>query len=152
MKPTVVFISSILAVIAVVALLMMFPKPMLFVVLGFFVVVGIHDIFQKKHSILRNFPLIGHLRFLSGGVGSEIRQYFVESDTDGKLLNRINGHTFIHVQNFKIQIILLERSMIYKQKELSGQSILFIQVNIWMKHQEFILEEKNAHSHIMQAL
>lgn len=37
----------------------------------------IFDIFQKKHSISRNFPLVGRLRFLLEDVGPELRQYIV---------------------------------------------------------------------------
>ena len=50
--------------------------------------VGIHDLVQSRHSILRNYPLLGHLRFLAEGVGPEIRQYFVESNTGGRPFDR----------------------------------------------------------------
>lgn len=43
---------------------------------------GIRDLLQKKHSILRNYPVIGHLRFILEDIRPEIRQYFVESDED----------------------------------------------------------------------
>lgn len=33
------------------------------------------DLTQRKHAILRNFPLIGHLRYLLEAVGPELRQY-----------------------------------------------------------------------------
>lgn len=95
MKPVVVFISGVLIAIIVIALLFVFPKPMMFIILGLLIALGIHDIFQKKHTILRNFPIIGHLRFVLEGIGPEIRQYFIESDTDGKPLNR-NQRTYIY--------------------------------------------------------
>ncbi len=49
---------------------------------------GLWDVTQKKHSILRNYPLVGHLRFLLEGMGPEIHQYLVESDQDGRPFNR----------------------------------------------------------------
>jgi glutamate synthase domain-containing protein 2 len=49
---------------------------------------GLWDVTQKKHSILRNFPVVGHLRFLIEGMGPEIHQYLVESDQDGRPFNR----------------------------------------------------------------
>lgn len=52
-------------------------------------IVGIYDIFQKQSAILRNFPIIGHFRILLSGFGPEIRQYFVESDTNGTPFNRL---------------------------------------------------------------
>jgi glutamate synthase domain-containing protein 2 len=44
--------------------------------------VGVHDFFQRRHAVLRNYPLIGHLRFLLEFVRPELRQYFLESDQD----------------------------------------------------------------------
>src|SRR5690242_2590520 len=49
---------------------------------------AIANIRQKKHAILRNFPVIGYLRYLLETVRPEIRQYFIESDLDGKPFNR----------------------------------------------------------------
>jgi glutamate synthase domain-containing protein 2 len=43
---------------------------------------------QKKHAILRNFPLVGYFRYLFEAIRPEIRQYFFESDLDGKPFNR----------------------------------------------------------------
>ena len=44
--------------------------------------VGAYDLTQRRHSILRNYPLIGHIRFLLEAIRPEIRQYIVESDRD----------------------------------------------------------------------
>ncbi|WP_410211075.1 FMN-binding glutamate synthase family protein [Aquirhabdus sp.] len=49
---------------------------------GAFVVLGFRDRFQSHHAILRNYPIIGHMRFLFEEFRPEIRQYFIESDTD----------------------------------------------------------------------
>ncbi len=51
---------------------------------GFFAVVAVHDVTQRKHAILRNFPIIGHLRYLIEKVGPELRQYIV-ADNDEEL-------------------------------------------------------------------
>ena len=50
--------------------------------------VGFSDVIQRRHSILRNYPIAAHLRFLLEEVRPEIRQYFLESDTDGSPFNR----------------------------------------------------------------
>ena len=42
--------------------------------------VAIYDVTQKKHAILRNFPVLGHFRFLIESVGPEFRQYIVASN------------------------------------------------------------------------
>lgn len=43
--------------------------------------VGLHDLLQSRHAILRNYPIWGHLRFFFEFVRPEIRQYFIEDDT-----------------------------------------------------------------------
>ena len=53
-----------------------------FLLFSFLSIVGIHDRLQTKSSILRNYPVIGHLRFMLEFIRPEIRQYFIESDND----------------------------------------------------------------------
>src|SRR5512138_521027 len=47
---------------------------------GVLVIVGVRDTLQARHAVLRNYPVIGHLRFLLEWIRPEIRQYFIESD------------------------------------------------------------------------
>ncbi len=49
---------------------------------------GIYDLAQTRHSILRNYPVIGHMRFLFEGIRPEIRQYLIESDQDEEPFSR----------------------------------------------------------------
>lgn len=49
---------------------------------------GIVDVIQSSHSILRNYPVIGHMRFLFEGIRPEIRQYLIESDQDEEPFSR----------------------------------------------------------------
>lgn len=48
----------------------------------------ISDVVQKKHSVLRNYPLIGRLRFLLERQGDYIRQYFIAGERDEMPFNR----------------------------------------------------------------
>ena len=43
---------------------------------------GVHDLLQRRHAILRNYPVTGHLRFLFENFRPEIRQYLIEGDRD----------------------------------------------------------------------
>ncbi|MGZ5194689.1 MAG: FMN-binding glutamate synthase family protein [Ramlibacter sp.] len=52
------------------------------------VLVGVRDLRQSRHAILRNYPVIGHLRFLFEYVRPELRQYFIESDTEAAPFSR----------------------------------------------------------------
>ena len=49
---------------------------------------GVADVTQKKHAILRNFPVVGHFRYLLESVSPEIQQYFIESNTSGRPFSR----------------------------------------------------------------
>jgi glutamate synthase domain-containing protein 2 len=50
---------------------------------GFFALVGLRDLTQTKHAILRNYPIAAHLRFILENIRPEMRQYFFEADKDG---------------------------------------------------------------------
>lgn len=45
-------------------------------------VLGLYDIKQTKHSVLRNYPVVGHFRWLFEGIRPEIRQYLIEADDE----------------------------------------------------------------------
>lgn len=55
---------------------------------GPLVALGLHDVLQRKHTVLRNFPIIGHGRYLMEAIRPEIQQYFVERDTDSNPISR----------------------------------------------------------------
>lgn len=48
----------------------------------------IYDLLQKKHSLLRNFPVLGHMRYILEFFRPEIQQYFVANDEDERPFNR----------------------------------------------------------------
>ena len=50
--------------------------------------VGVYDLRQTRRSILRNYPVIGHLRFTLEFIRPEIRQYFIESDNEATPFSR----------------------------------------------------------------
>jgi glutamate synthase domain-containing protein 2 len=52
------------------------------------VVVGVHDLQQSKHAILRNYPVIGHIRFLLEFIRPELRQYFIEGESEAVPFSR----------------------------------------------------------------
>ena len=66
------------------------------------IVIGIHDIIQTKSSILRNYPILAHFRFLFELIRPEIRQYFLEDDTSANPFSR-NQRSIVY-QRAKQQI------------------------------------------------
>jgi len=49
---------------------------------------GVRDLLQKQHSIRRNYPILGNLRFFFEFIRPELRQYIVESDTEARPFSR----------------------------------------------------------------
>ncbi|MEB3022588.1 FMN-binding glutamate synthase family protein [[Mycobacterium] crassicus] len=49
---------------------------------------GIYDLLQTRHSVLRNYPVLGHLRFLMEDLRPELQQYFIERNFDGRPYDR----------------------------------------------------------------
>ena len=49
---------------------------------------AIYDLAQRKHSVLRNYPVLGHMRFLLEALRPELQQYFIERNFDGRPFDR----------------------------------------------------------------
>jgi glutamate synthase domain-containing protein 2 len=67
----------------------------------------LNNVFQKKHTLLRNYPLLGYFRYLFESIRPEMRQYFWESDTDGRPFNR------------------RQRSIVYQRSKNVRQTVAF---------------------------
>ena len=52
------------------------------------IVVVVYDLSQRKHAILRNFPIIGHFRYILESVGPELRQYIVTNNNEERPFSR----------------------------------------------------------------
>lgn len=52
------------------------------------VLLVIHDLVQKRHAVIRNFPVIGHLRYMLEAIGPELRQYIVTSNNEERPFSR----------------------------------------------------------------
>ena len=58
------------------------------VLFGGLSLLGLHDVLQRRHSILRNYPVSGHVRWMAEFVRPEIRQYLLESDEEAVPFSR----------------------------------------------------------------
>src|SRR5699024_9024118 len=56
---------------------------------------------QKGHSILRNYPLLGRVRYFLENIGPEFRQYWFESDTDGRPFSREDYQQIVRNAKYK---------------------------------------------------
>ncbi len=88
-------ISSFLA-LGIAILLSVFVSAWWYIFLAlvvFLIVLGIIDMTQTRHSIMRTYPVFGRMRYWMEALRPKMYQYFVESDTDGRPINRIDRST-----------------------------------------------------------
>jgi glutamate synthase domain-containing protein 2 len=78
-----------------------------FVLAGPVFLLGVADSLQRKQAVRRNFPVIGHFRYLLEMIRPEINQYFIESNMDGTPFNRET------------------RSIVYQRAKLQLQTLPF---------------------------
>lgn len=76
-------------------LLFLWPLYGIVLIVALVFALGIYDLFQKQHAILRNFPVMGHVRYLLEMIAPELHQYFIESDTDGRPIDR-NHRAYVY--------------------------------------------------------
>jgi glutamate synthase domain-containing protein 2 len=86
------FVKIIIGTLLITAAVTYFWRPFIWslCVTGPLLLVGIIDMIQKGHTIKRNYPLIGRMRYWAEWMRPKIYQYFIESDTDGTPFNRLN--------------------------------------------------------------
>ncbi|WP_295508018.1 FMN-binding glutamate synthase family protein [uncultured Sulfitobacter sp.] len=81
-----VLLLALLSLILLITWSLWFIVPL--VLFGVLSAMGVYDVIQEKHSILRNYPVLGHMRFFFEGIRPEIRQYLIESDQDEEPFSR----------------------------------------------------------------
>jgi len=90
------FIISAIIAILITAALTYFVSLWWVIALGlvvFITIMGIYDMVQKKHSIMRTYPVLGRMRYWMEDLRPKLYQYFVESDIVGRPINRIDRST-----------------------------------------------------------
>jgi glutamate synthase domain-containing protein 2 len=60
---------------------------------------------QKQHSILRNFPLLGRIRYMTEQIGPELRQYLFQSNTEGTPFSRKEFQDVVKAGKYKERLI-----------------------------------------------
>jgi glutamate synthase domain-containing protein 2 len=48
----------------------------------------VYDVTQKRHAVIRNFPIVGHFRYILETFGPELRQYIVTSNNEERPFSR----------------------------------------------------------------
>ena len=105
------------------------------IITGPIIFIGFYDLTQRRQTILRNFPVLGHFRYLLESIRPEIMQYFVETDTQGRPINR------------------MFRSLIYQRAKDVTDTVPFgTQMDVyrsgyeWMDHSMYAIDESQVNN------
>jgi glutamate synthase domain-containing protein 2 len=116
-------VGSLIIIIATIALGTFFHPGFYysFLITGPIIFLGIQDLFQTKHAIRSNFPIMGRFRYLFEKIRPEINQYFVESNTDGRPFSRE------------------ERSLVYQRSKCALDTLPFgTQMDVYKEGYEWL--------------
>jgi len=114
-------IYSLMAVLLIGLIAAYFPAILWSLLLvGPLILLGLYDYFQKEHAILRNFPLIGHFRYLFEAIRPEISQYFIEKESSEDPLAGTSVQSFINgLRRFSIPC-RSEQSVMFTRSDTNG--------------------------------
>ena len=92
-------------------------------VFGCLAALGFHDLFQKDHAVLRNYPISAHIRFLLEEIRPEMRQYFFESEKDGMPFSRDTR-----------AVVYQRAKMVLDKRPFGTQKNVYEEGYEWMNH------------------
>ena len=125
LQPGVRFLPAALILLLAIALFFRWPThpwPRLFAAAAMFLaVLALYDLVQRSHSVLRNYPIIGHFRWLFESIRPQVRQYLIEGENDQTPFSRS------------------QRSLVYARAKNEGSERAFgTQLNVYEHGYEFI--------------
>ena len=92
-------------------------------IFGALTLLGIRDLMQKSHAVLRNYPISAHMRFLLEEIRPEMRQYFFESEKDGMPFSRDTR-----------AVIYQRAKMVLDKRPFGTQEDVYREGYEWMHH------------------
>ena len=93
------------------------------VIFGALTLLGIRDLTQKSHAVLRNYPISAHIRFLLEEIRPEMRQYFFESEKDGMPFSRDTR-----------AVVYQRAKMVLDKRPFGTQEDVYTEGYEWMHH------------------
>src|SRR6516225_5199733 len=86
-------------------------------------ILGIHDLIQTRHAVLRNYPISAHLRFLLEEMRPEMRQYFFEDEKAGMPFSRD-----------KRAVVYQRAKMVLDKRPFGTQYDVYAEGFEWVRH------------------
>lgn len=83
-----IYFGGLLTLLLLAAAIFSPDQRLLAVALLSFFAIGWYDVFQTSNSICRDYPIVGHMRYILRGISPELQQYFIETNTNGEPFNK----------------------------------------------------------------
>src|ERR1700710_2672187 len=93
------------------------------VIFGALTILGIRDLLQENHAVLRNYPISAHIRFLREEIRPEMRQYFFESEKCGMPFSRDTR-----------AVVYQRAKMVLDKRPFGTQENIYAEGYEWMHH------------------
>lgn len=110
--------------------LIIFIALLIIVPICFLLYIYVKDDRQKQHAILRNFPLLGNVRYFTEQIGPELRQYLFDSDNESKPFSRKEYQDVVKAGKYK------ERLIGFGSKKDFSEEGFFIRNTLFPKQRE----------------
>ena len=91
---------------------------------------------QRKHAIMRNFPVLGRGRYLMEEWRPKLYQYFIESDTNGTPINRVNR-----------SVVYQRAKRVLDTSPFGTQADVYSEGYEWMNHSIGALDARDLDTH-----
>src|ERR1700759_5555970 len=92
-------------------------------IFGGLALLGVRDLLQENHAVLRNYPISAHIRFLLEEIRPEMRQYFFESEKDGMPFSRDTR-----------AVVYQRAKMVLDKRPFGTQENIYSEGYEWMHH------------------
>lgn len=139
MKRLIIFIILIVALFTLFTFVQLRPIATALIVAFFLMGLAVYDFMQTRHSVIRNFPVIGRLRFLMELVRPEIRQYFIASNQEERPFNREirsvvyqRAKKVLDTQPFGTQHDMTKSGYLYAKHSLSPKEMPEEELRVWV--------------------
>ncbi|MFJ7729081.1 FMN-binding glutamate synthase family protein [Neobacillus sp. NPDC097160] len=116
----------------------------LFAIIAFIGYLLIFDRNQKRHSILRNFPVLGRIRYFFEKIGPEMRQYWFNSDTEGKPFSRDDYEHIVKSAKYQRDVVGFGSKRDFDEEGFFVRNDMFPKLNeeIKMDHETTVTTKK----------
>ncbi|AKG72812.1 FMN-binding glutamate synthase family protein [Salinicoccus halodurans] len=102
---------------------------------------------QKQHAILRNFPLLGRVRYMTEHVGPELRQYLFADDNEGQPFSRLQYQDVVKAGKYNERLLGFGSNRDFEEDGYYIRNTLFPKLSTEMKLDN--TEKTNTYTYVV---